>query len=138
MREQREAEREQREARSETRSVVTQKDLANEGAAFGAAARKREKRSVAAQAQAAQKEDPPALQQQKTAFAKYFVVYSEFTTPNYRQRGDPEYCEICRRARYATAPTDAMLQALNARVVSIEQAKQRTNRRRFGLQLRIK
>ena len=58
--------------------------------------------------------------------AKYFVVYSEFTTPNYRQRGDPEYCEICRHARYATAPTDAMLQALNARVVSIEQAKQRT------------
>ena len=44
----------------------------------------------------------------------------------HRQRGDPEYCEICRRARYATAPTDAMLQALNARVVSIEQAKQRT------------
>ena len=51
MREQREAEREQRTA------------------AFAAATRKREKRSVAAQAQAIAKEDPPALQQLKKALS---------------------------------------------------------------------
>ena len=84
-REQREAEREQREARSEALSAVTQKELADEAAAFAAAvtlqaevnltrvdkptimprlprskeydaARKREGRSVAAQAHPAQKQ----------------------------------------------------------------------------------
>ena len=57
---------------------------------------------------------------------RYFTVYSEFTTPNYRQRDDPGYCAICRCARMATAPTQAMLAALNARVVTIEEAKQKT------------
>ena len=57
---------------------------------------------------------------------KYFTVYSEFTTPNYRQQDDPGYCAICRCARMATPPTEDMLAAINARVVTIEEAKLKT------------
>ena len=57
---------------------------------------------------------------------RYFTVYSEFTTPNYRQQDDPGYCAICRCARMATTPTEAMLAAINARVVTIEEAKLKT------------
>ncbi len=52
-----------------------------------------------------------------------FTLFSELTTPNFRQNKDPILNEICTAARFCNAPSDDLLDKLNARFTTVEQAK---------------
>jgi hypothetical protein len=51
----------------------------------------------------------------RNLMVQHFNTFFEFTTPNFRQLGDPTYHAICQCARFSLAPTAEQLAALNAR-----------------------
>jgi len=54
---------------------------------------------------------------------KTFKLFSELTTPNWRQIKDPTLTAMCTAARFCTEPSPAMLQQLNDRFTTVQVAK---------------
>jgi hypothetical protein len=52
-----------------------------------------------------------------------FNLFSELTTPNYRQIKDPILTEMCTAARVCSAPSPGLLDQLNSRFTTVEVAK---------------
>ena len=50
---------------------------------------------------------------------KTFNLFSELTTPNWRQIKDPTLTAMCTAARFCTEPTPELLQQLNARFTTV-------------------
>ena len=51
-----------------------------------------------------------------------FNLFSELTTPNFRQRKDPILTEMCTAARFCTEPSPQLLDLLNSRFTSVSEA----------------
>ena len=51
-----------------------------------------------------------------------FNLFSELTTPNFRQRKDPILTEMCTAARFCTAPSPQLLDLLNSRFTTVQEA----------------